>query len=60
MEVSRDSVFRLEDVSMTKEAPMPVVTLDSENRQKLFDLPNPKPSTARASVNSACMEQMLT
>ena len=56
MEVAGDAVLGLEDALTTEEVPTPVVTLDSENCQKLSDLPNPKVSTARADVKSAYME----
>ena len=35
------------------------MTLDSVNRQKLFDFLNPKVSIARTGAKSACMEEML-
>ena len=53
MKVARENLLELEDVSTTEEVPTPAVTLDSVNRQKLFDLPNPKASVARTGSKSA-------
>ena len=58
MEVSGENVFELEDASTTEEALTPVATLYLVNRQKLFDLPNPKVSVASTGVKSVHMEQM--
>ena len=50
MAVAGDAMFGMEDASTKEEAPMPAVTLDSENRPKLLDLPNPKVTTVRVSA----------
>ena len=60
MKVAGDAALLLEDVPTTEEVPTPIVTLDSDNRQKFFDFPNPKASTERASAKSACMDQIIT